>query len=164
MGVENMSELHVRLVEAVGDLTYRRLGQLTDTHPETVRRYMHGQSPSTEFLAKLCRALSVNANWLLTGQGPRRTEDIRVQTLRSATPSELLSALSESATNSRDRITQLERRLSRLEALLGTLGPEGVPRSGGPDLEAGRTRLTRPGVPDGGVGARDRAGENGGRA
>lgn len=43
----------------------RRLG----LHPESVRRYLHGQRPSPDFLAALCRELGVSAAWLLLGEG-----------------------------------------------------------------------------------------------
>lgn len=144
MGVDDHSALHLRLTEAVGDMTYRRLAQLTETHPETVRRYMHGQSPSTEFLANLCRVLSVNANWLLTGRGPMRVEDMRLQTLRSASPGDLLTAMAGSATHMQERIDQLEGRLSRLEALAGSTGLAGAPDRGGVRGMADGERLIHP--------------------
>ena len=54
---------------AVGDRTYRHIGELTKTHPETVRRYMQGQLPATDFIASLCEALNISGDWLLTGRG-----------------------------------------------------------------------------------------------
>src|SRR5262245_11814116 len=77
--------LHERLVVAVGDRTFRHIGELTKTHPETVRRYMGGQAPSTDFLAALCTTLSLNADWLLTGRGVMRLDEQRSQALREAT-------------------------------------------------------------------------------
>ena len=45
------NELHDRLAKCAGNHTFRRLGELTQTHPETVRRYMQGQAPSADFLS-----------------------------------------------------------------------------------------------------------------
>ncbi len=61
-----------------------RVAELTRHHPETVRRYLSGQSPSVEFVAALCVALRVNAQWMLTGRGPMLSDDIRTE--RSAAP------------------------------------------------------------------------------
>jgi len=108
MNATHESELHRRLSEAVGKTTYRRLGQLTDTHPETVRRYMQGQSPGTEFLANLCRNLAINANWLLTGRGPIKLGDIRKQALSEAHAGDLLTAMANSISGIVDRLDRLE--------------------------------------------------------
>ena len=56
--IEAVSPLHERLLAAVGDRTYRRVGEITSTHPETVRRYLQGQAPSVEFVMSLCSANS----------------------------------------------------------------------------------------------------------
>lgn len=108
MNSTHESDLHRRLAEAVGKTTYRRLGQLTDTHPETVRRYMQGQSPGTEFLANLCRNLAINANWLLTGRGPMKLGDIRKQALSEAHAGDLLTAMANSISSIVDRLDRLE--------------------------------------------------------
>lgn len=97
-------------------MSYRKLGRLTDTHPETVRRYMQGQAPSTTFLINLCRAFGISADWLLTGRGAMRCSDIRMNALRMANPSELLSALATSLSDQTERLARLEQISSGPEA------------------------------------------------
>ncbi|MFT5423965.1 MAG: hypothetical protein ACI89L_001757 [Phycisphaerales bacterium] len=122
MNATHESELHRRLAEAVGKTTYRRLGQLTDTHPETVRRYMQGQSPGTEFLANLCRNLAINANWLLTGRGPMKLGDIRKQALSEAHAGDLLTAMANSISSIVDRLDRLELFVQGLDTRLRGAG------------------------------------------
>ncbi|MEO0511979.1 MAG: hypothetical protein AAF108_03675 [Planctomycetota bacterium] len=94
--------------------TYRKLGELTKTHPETVRRYMQGQSPSVEFLMALCVSMGISAEWMLTGHGPMRLSEARAHALKLADPSELLSAVAGT-------IDTLDDRLGRLEVYVQTL-------------------------------------------
>jgi len=129
MNATHESELHRRLAEAVGKTTYRRLGQLTDTHPETVRRYMQGQSPGTEFLANLCRNLAINANWLLTGRGPMKLGDIRKQALSEAHAGDLLTAMANSISGVVDRLDRLELFVQGLDTRLRGSGTIGAPNT-----------------------------------
>lgn len=108
------SALHERLRTVAGERSYRELGVLTRTHPETVRRYMLGQSPSAEYLAMLCSALNINGEWLLTGRGPVNRRDIRADALREANATELLNAIAET-------LERLIGRVERLEVFLQTL-------------------------------------------
>lgn len=105
--------LHDRLRVAAGERTYRQLGKLTGTHPESVRRYMQGQTPSVEYLSSLCSALEINASWLLTGQGPLHVHEVQPHALRAAEAPDLLRALS-------DNVSVLIRRVDRLERLVQT--------------------------------------------
>lgn len=89
-------------------MTYRALGEATEQHPETVRRYMQGQSPSVEFLSALCFKFDINAQWLLTGQGPVRHTETRAHALREANPSELLAAIAASLERLTDRVDRIE--------------------------------------------------------
>ncbi|MEZ6319339.1 MAG: hypothetical protein R3B49_11415 [Phycisphaerales bacterium] len=123
----NESELHNRLTAAVGDRTYRRIGDLTNTHPETVRRYMQGQAPSAEFLVGICQALGINGNWLLTGQGPRRVEEIRAEALGQADAGELLTAISNTLTTLIERVERLEVFSQTVDARVRALGTLGKP-------------------------------------
>ena len=104
------STLHDRLAIAAGSRTYKQLSDMTGTHPETVRRYMLGQSPSVDFLAALCNEMDLNAAWLLTGRGPMRLEDLRGSALSEADPNELLSAVADTITDLLERVDRLERR------------------------------------------------------
>ncbi len=85
--------LHNRLLLAAGDLSYRQLGTLTGTHPETVRRYMQGHSPSASFLCELCLKLGISGEWLLSGQLPMKTEDVPSHVLEHADPDDLVHAV-----------------------------------------------------------------------
>lgn len=103
-----MSQLHDRLNHAAGSRSYRHLSELTGTNAETVRRYMQGQSPSIEFITSLCRSLSISAEWVLTGRGPMRRDDVRRHALREAEASELLGAMAETLDRLIDRVERLE--------------------------------------------------------
>lgn len=117
--------LHDRLSSVASGKTYRALGDLTDTHPETVRRYLQGQSPSVEFLSALCAALGINADWLLTGRGPVKVEEVRAHALRQAKPSELHAAMASTISVLVERVDRLETYCQTLETLVR------VKRSGG---------------------------------
>ena len=108
-------DFHARLNEAVGTVSYRKLGGLTDTHPETVRRYMQGQAPSATFLTNLCRVLGISGEWLLTGKGPMKCAQIRSHALNQADPSELMTAVANTLTDVCDRMDRLERFMQMLE-------------------------------------------------
>tara|TARA_Y100001933_G_scaffold72643_1_gene74187 strand:+ start:476 stop:985 length:510 start_codon:yes stop_codon:yes gene_type:complete len=105
--------LHDRLRIAAGERTYRQLGKLTDTHPESVRRYLQGQAPSVEFLTNFCASLELNGSWLLTGEGPMHGHEVQPHALRTADTPDLLRALS-------DTVSVLIRRVDRLERLVQT--------------------------------------------
>lgn len=113
-----MSDLHERLASAIGKTTYRKLGELTETHPETVRRYMQGQSPSAPFLAHVCATFGICGEWLLTGKGPMRNEEVRRHALKQADASELLGAIANNLTELDDRMGRLERFVQGLETRL----------------------------------------------
>lgn len=106
--------LHHRLRAAAADRSYRELGELTATHPETVRRYMQGAAPSVEFLSAFAGALNISVEWLLTGAGAMRSKDLRPHVLREASVAELLNAMAQT-------IERLIMRVERLEAYMQTL-------------------------------------------
>lgn len=56
-----------RLRQAVADRSYRQIADDTDTHPETVRRYLTDGTPCARFIAAVCRAYGVSADWVLLG-------------------------------------------------------------------------------------------------
>ncbi len=114
----NGNGLHDRLNAAVGDRTYRHIGEMTQTHPETVRRYMQGQSPSVEFVAALATALGLSGDWILTGRGPMKLEDARVQQLHQSSAGELLSAVATNLERLMERVERLEQYTQILETRL----------------------------------------------
>lgn len=118
IGVMTTARLHERLSSVASGKTYRALSDMTETHPETVRRYLQGQSPSVEFLAALCRALGINADWLLTGRGPVRVEEVRAHVLREANPTELHAAMASTISALVDRVDRLETYCQTLETLV----------------------------------------------
>lgn len=73
------SNLHDRLLQVAGHLTFAQLGSITGSHPETVRRFMRGQTPKPEFLAALCTELGINGDWLLAGRGQVQAARPRVK-------------------------------------------------------------------------------------
>lgn len=128
------SAFHERLNDAAGEISYRKLGRLTDTHPETVRRYMQGQAPSATFLTNLCRVMGISGEWLLTGHGPMKCSDMRTHALSQADPSELLTAVANTMTDLCDRMDRLERFVQSIETRINAGGSSSapVPDSGRP--------------------------------
>lgn len=126
---EVYSPLHERMRSVAGTRTFRHLSELTGTHPETVRRYMSGQPPSTEYLSALCHALNINGDWMLTGRGPMRVGEIEAHALRSASAPDLLSALAATVERLIDRVELLERYLQSMESHFRTL--QAMPGNGG---------------------------------
>lgn len=110
--------LHERLEAAVGKRSYRVIGEMTDQHPETVRRYLQGQHPSVEFVSALCTELDLNANWLLTGQGTMRASEVRGHALHDADPRELLAAVANALETLTMRVDRIEVFVQSLETRL----------------------------------------------
>ncbi len=62
--------LHSRICKLCRPYAISQVALLTGTNPETARRYLRGlSSPSPEFLAALCEAFDVSADWVLRGIG-----------------------------------------------------------------------------------------------
>lgn len=136
------STLHERLKHVAGSKTYRQIGDLTGTHPETVRRYMQGQSPSVEFLASLCSKLGISGEWILTGNGAARLGDAKASVLKSADPGELLSAMAGTIEGMGDRLERLEVFVQILESRV--LGEEStVDGTGAPATSERARRIGR---------------------
>ncbi|HEX8877502.1 MAG TPA: hypothetical protein VF777_12195 [Phycisphaerales bacterium] len=125
-----MSALHDRLKIAAGDRSTKHLGELTATHPESVRRYMLGAAPSPEFLAALCRGLSINADWLLNGQGPMKREDVRRFALLQSRGGELLQALAAEVERLTQRVERLEHFVQTMETRLRAASEPALPDAG----------------------------------
>ncbi len=111
---------------AVGDRTYRRVGDLTNTHPETVRRYLTGHAPSVDFVSRLAATLGLNINWILTGHGPMRLADVKPHALRDANASDLLMHVALGIERLESRLDRLERYTQVLEVMIrqGNNGPD----------------------------------------
>ncbi len=107
--------LHNRIVDAVGRTTYKNLAELTQTNPESVRRYMTGQAPSVEFLSGLCRSMGVSGHWLLTGRGPMRESEMTQEALRQAKASDLLGAMADTIQRLVERVESLERYVQQID-------------------------------------------------
>jgi hypothetical protein len=112
------SPLHERILAAIGRRSIREVAELTRHHPETVRRYLSGQSPSVEFVAALCVALRLNAQWVLTGRGPMLSDDIRTEALRGADTGELLGAFATTVEAVQSRLERVEVYMQTMEARL----------------------------------------------
>jgi transcriptional regulator with XRE-family HTH domain len=125
--------IHDRLKLAARGQSYREIAERTTTHPETVRRYMQGQTPSVEFVVAVCRVYAVNGEWLLSGHGPMSRDDIRRHALREANATDLLSAMGESLDRVADRLDRLERFVHTLEARVR--GGDALDAGGGVGVE-----------------------------
>lgn len=88
-----MRELKERLHVVARGMSMRQLAGVTGHHPESIRRYLNGRSPSAEFLAAVCDRLDVNGDWLLAGRGSMRSSEVRERVLESSGAPELLRAL-----------------------------------------------------------------------
>lgn len=119
---ESCSTLHERMHKVAAGRSYKQLSDLTGTHPETVRRYMQGQAPSTDFLSQLCIALELNADWLLLGRGPMLAPEAidddasHTEQLRSMHAS--ISTLTQRVASLEDLVRSLNARLHGARALL----------------------------------------------
>ncbi|MEO1583016.1 MAG: hypothetical protein AAFR96_00405 [Planctomycetota bacterium] len=126
MGDEKTLELtpmHRRLASALEGKSYRWIARTTGIHPETVRRYMHGQSPSIEFVTCICGHLRINPQWLLTGEGPMRGDDVRAHHLAEADPAELLAAIAATLDRLSERVDRLELFVQQLETRISSVAP-----------------------------------------
>ncbi len=85
---------------------------------------MQGQSPSVEFLAAFCPGLGINADWLLTGRGPVRTDQVRAHALQEADPAELHSAMATTISTLVERVDRLETYCQTLETRLRGQAPQ----------------------------------------
>lgn len=87
------SGLCERLRVACKGLTLREIAAMTGASKEAVRRYLAGSPPSVEFLARLCEAQSLSADWLLCGVGPPGRSQQRRTALTEAALDELHAEL-----------------------------------------------------------------------
>ncbi len=110
-----LSPFHQRLTEAAGKISYRQLGKITETHPETVRRYMQGQTPSATYIQSFCDALQISSDWLLTGEGPKNRGEIRTHALKNADASELLVAIADTLAAMNSRVEMMEQFMQSIE-------------------------------------------------
>lgn len=110
--------LHDRIQLAVGDRTYKRIGDLTNTHPETVRRYLQGHAPSVDFVTRLAATLGLNINWILTGRGPMRLAEMKPAALREANATDLLTHVALAIERIEARLDRLERYTQVLEVMV----------------------------------------------
>jgi transcriptional regulator with XRE-family HTH domain len=148
--VHTTSAFHDRLNQAVGETSYRQLGTLTETHPETVRRYMQGQAPSAAFMTNLCQNLGISGEWLLSGQGPMKVRDIRSHALKHADPNELMGAIANTLTQLIERVDRLDRFVQMMETKLNATTGSLVEHKPNPDT-----------IPEDTQGSSDEAAESG---
>jgi transcriptional regulator with XRE-family HTH domain len=126
------ASLHDRLRMVTGDRTYRMVAELTEFNQETTRRYLQGQAPSAEFLAAICRVFGVSGDWLLTGRGPMRADEVRHHALREATAADLLTAMANTLTTLLDRVERLEVFVQTVDARLRVVPAQVEPKPTGP--------------------------------
>lgn len=84
-------QLLSRIQQITQGMKYSELAEWTGCHRETVRRYTRIGNPSALFLARLCRALGINGDWLLTGRGETAYEE--TVRLHEVAASDLLACL-----------------------------------------------------------------------
>lgn len=59
-----------RLRAACGSKHTSEIARMTDWNRETIRRYLSGQRPDIEFLARFAKVMGVSMDWLVLGTGP----------------------------------------------------------------------------------------------
>lgn len=79
---------------------------------------MNGQPPSADFLVALCHSLGINAQWLLTGQGPMLQSEVKGHVLKAANATDLLTAMAETIERLIDRMNRMERFVQALDVRL----------------------------------------------
>lgn len=86
----------VRLKHAMGQHSIADFARLVDWHPETVRRYVAGDTrPPAEFLARVCARFEISADWLLIGEGPMLRRERDAVLLDAASLGQVLDQLQE---------------------------------------------------------------------
>ncbi len=109
------SALHKRIHAVVGSLTHRELSERLDIHVERVRRYLRDSAPNLEFVEAVCRSFGISRQWLLTGRGPMRADDVPAHALREAEAGELLEAVAEALERLLERVDRMESLVQALE-------------------------------------------------
>lgn len=99
-----------RMHEVVACMPYRSIGEMTSTHPETVRRYLLSGRPSVEFLGAVCEAFEVCAEWMLFGRGPRLRTAAAREHLEQATAPELVREAARRAREAHAKREHVRRR------------------------------------------------------
>ena len=108
--------IHDRLREIVGNTPLDQLAELSDVHPETVRRYLNGKStPSVLFVIAVCERFNVNSQWLLTGDGAPRDGEQTKRAVKKASSEDLLNAIADALERLTNRVEQMEAALAELE-------------------------------------------------
>lgn len=110
--------LRQRLQTAAGHLSNKALADLTEHHPETVRRYMNGQRPSVTFVVRLCRELDISPHWLLTGEGAMKRSEAPERVLAQMSTPELLEGIASALDALVTRIDDMDARIAALEERL----------------------------------------------
>lgn len=81
---ERESKISDRLISLLSDDSYRKISKKTGYNPETVRRYMQGQSAPADFVAQICVMYDLDANHLLLGESrPAHESALRATPLES---------------------------------------------------------------------------------
>lgn len=70
--VEYCREVASRVRQAVGNATFREIGDATGLSPETIRRTLQGDTLSMNVLVAIIATYRLDPNWVLFGFGPMR--------------------------------------------------------------------------------------------
>ena len=115
--------LRRRMRQITGDRSCRQIGEDTDTHPETVRRYLTTGTRCARFIAALCRTYGADARWLLLGADP---------TTHASMPSTIQVTVALEVTPDQSRVTacaasQVLGAPARPTGALSPFSPHGTP-------------------------------------
>lgn len=116
--------LHDRLREVLRGRSVREVSDITNVHPETVRRYLGGASPSCDFLGRLCSTLGIDADWLLMGVGAPTAAECRSRALSAASPAQILDALASTLDRITARLDRAELGVQALRVHVAALCPD----------------------------------------
>lgn len=86
-------DLVLRLRDAAGGASNNTIAHVTDSNPESVRRWLIAGRPPVYFLAELVQQMHLSARWMLTGSGRKLFEDERRDSLRHTSTADIVAEL-----------------------------------------------------------------------
>lgn len=88
-----IGSIGARIALVRGSLSQAEFAKTLDTHLNTVGQYERGQRvPVLDFIAKVCNVYGIEHAWLITGQGPMRSDGL-LSDRAKALDNELLKAV-----------------------------------------------------------------------
>jgi phage repressor protein C with HTH and peptisase S24 domain len=71
MFVKEKNPICDRLLDLKGDASIKSFAEKLELGTSTVYNYLHGRVPPADFVYHICDTFNINANWLISGEGPK---------------------------------------------------------------------------------------------